>query len=75
MPVSCNIRSLNKNDSITIKDFSNSFSRVIIVQDFKTVTSCVICIQADLLCYFLLNQKAGRFKSVQLSFHPIHFDS
>ena len=36
---------------------------------------CVICIQADLLCYFLLNEKAVRFKSVQWSFHPIHFHS
>ena len=26
---------------------------------------CVICIQADLLCYFLLNEKTARFKSVQ----------
>ena len=25
----------------------------------------VICIQADLICYFLLNEKAARFKSVQ----------
>ena len=40
---------------------SISFSRVIVVQDFETETVtflCVICIQADLLCYF-------RFKSVQ----------
>ena len=42
-----------------IKDFSISFSRVIIVQDFEAVNFlCVICIQADLLCYFLLNEKA-----------------
>ena len=27
------------------------FSRVIVVQDFETVTFCVICIDADLLCY------------------------
>ena len=40
---------------IIIKDFFISFLRVIIVQDFETVTFCVICIQADLLCYFLLN--------------------
>ena len=40
---------------IVIKDLFISFSRVIIVQDFETVTFCVICIQADLLCYFLLN--------------------
>ena len=39
---------------IIIKDLFISFSRVIFVQDFETVT-CVICIQADLLCYFLLN--------------------
>ena len=26
---------------------------------------CVICIQADLLCYFLLNEKVARFRSVQ----------
>ena len=37
---------------IMIKDF-HFFSRVIVVQDFETVTVlCVICIQADLLCYF-----------------------
>ena len=42
------------------------FSKVVIVQDFVTVVFlCVICIQADLLCYFLLNKKAARFKSVQ----------
>ena len=40
-----------------IKDFSISFSRVTIVQDFETVTFCVICIQADLLCYFLLHER------------------
>ena len=50
---------------IMIKDFSISFSRVIIVQDFETNFLCVIYIQADLLCYFLLNEKAARFKSVQ----------
>ena len=44
------------------KDF-DFFSRVIDVQDFETVTFlCVICIEADLLCYFLLNEKAGRLK-------------
>ena len=41
-----------------IKEFSISFSRVIIVQDFETVT-----IQPSLL--FLLNKKGARFKSVQ----------
>ena len=25
----------------------------------------IICIQADLLCYFMLDEKAARFKSVQ----------
>ena len=51
---------------IMIKDFSISFSRVIIVQDFETVTFlCVICMQAGLLCYFLLNEKGAHFKSVQ----------
>ena len=50
---------------IMIKHFSISFSRVIIVQHFETVTFCVICIQADIFCYFLLNEKAARFKSVQ----------
>ena len=49
---------------IIIKDFSVSFSRVIIVQDFETVT-VYYCIQADLLCYFLWNEKVGRFNSVQ----------
>ena len=48
-----------------MKEFCISFSRVITVQDFETVTFCVICIQADLLCYFLLNEKGARFKSVQ----------
>ena len=37
-----------------IKDFLISFSRVIIVQDFETVTFCVICMEPDLL-FFLLN--------------------
>ena len=42
------------------KDFFNFISRVIIVQDFETITFlCVICIEADLLCYFLLNEKAA----------------
>ena len=49
---------------VMIKDFSISFSRVIIVQDFETVILCIICIQTD-LCYFLLNKKSARFKSVQ----------
>ena len=40
-----------------IKDFSISFSRVIIVQDFETNFLCLICIQAVLLCYFLLNER------------------
>ena len=39
-----------------IKDFSISLSKVIIVKDFETVTLCAICIQADLLYYFLLNK-------------------
>ena len=60
---------------IMTKDFSISFSRVIIVQDFETITFCVICIQTEFLCYFLLNEKAARFKLVQQSFHPIHFYS
>ena len=42
-----------------IKDFSISFSRVIIVQDFETVTFYVICIHANL-------QKGAHFKSVQI---------
>ena len=42
---------------VMIKDFSISFSRVIIVQDFETVIFlCIIWIQTD-LCYFLLNKK------------------
>ena len=49
---------------VMIKDFSISFSRVIIVQDFKTAILFIIWIQAD-LCYFLLNKKCARFKSVQ----------
>ena len=49
-----------------IKDFSISFSNMIIAQDFETVTFlCVTCMQADFLCYFLLNEKGARFKSVQ----------
>ena len=51
-----------------IKDFSISFSRVFIVQEFETVIVCVICIQADLLCYFLLNENPARFKSVPKAF-------
>ena len=43
-----------------IKNFPISFSRVIIVQDFETVVIlCVICIQAELLCYLLFNEKAA----------------
>ena len=50
---------------VMIKDFSISFSRLIIVQDFETVIfQCIIWIQTD-LCYFLLNKKGVRFKSVQ----------
>ena len=61
---------------IYLKDFSISFSRVIIVQYFETVTFlCIIWIQTDLLCYFLLNKKGVRFKSVQSSFLPIPFHS
>ena len=51
--------------SIMMKDFSISFSRVIIVQDFETNFLCGICIQADLLCYLLLNEKAACLKSFQ----------
>ena len=50
---------------IMIKDFSISFSRVIIVRDFETVTFYVLFVQAELLYYFLLNEKGERFKSVQ----------
>ena len=40
---------------IIIKDFFISFSTVIIVQDFWNCNFlCVICIQADFLCYFQL---------------------
>ena len=31
----------------------------------QALLMCVICIQADLLCYFLLSEKAVCFKSVQ----------
>ena len=49
-----------------IKDLPISFLRVTIVQDFETVTFyALLLIQADLLCYFLLNEKAAGFKSVQ----------
>ena len=47
---------------ILLKDFSISFSRAIIVQDFETVNFYV---QADLLCYLLLNKKVAHFKSIQ----------
>ena len=40
---------------IIIKDFFISFSRVIIVQDFESVTFYVLLVQTDFLCYFLLN--------------------
>ena len=49
---------------VMIKDFSMSFSRVLIVQDLETVIFwCIIWMQTD-LCYFLLNKKGARFKSV-----------
>ena len=49
-----------------IKDFSISFSRVIIDQDFETVTFYVLFgYKPTFLCYFLLNKKGARFKSVQ----------
>ena len=47
-----------------IKGFSIFFSRVKIVQVFKTATFNVL-LQANLLCCFLLNEKGARFKSVQ----------
>ena len=37
---------------------------MIIVQDFETVTFCVICIQTDLLCCLLLNEKVACFNSL-----------
>ena len=47
---------------IMIKEFSISFSRVIIVQDFGTVTFYVLFVyKPTLLCYFLLNEKGARF--------------
>ena len=54
---------------IMIKDLTFLF------QDFEIVTFNFMCIEADRLCCFLLNEKAGRFKSVQLSLHLIHFHS
>ena len=47
-----------------IKDFSISFLRAIIVQDFETVTFYVLFVYKP-TCYFLLNEKGARFKSVQ----------
>ena len=50
---------------IMIKDFSISFSRVIIVRDLENCNFLfVICIQADFLCYFVLNEKGACFKSI-----------
>ena len=50
---------------IMIKDFSISFVRAIIVQDFETVTFYVLFVYKPTFCYFLLNEKGARFKSVQ----------
>ena len=50
---------------IMIKDFSILFSIVIIVQKFETVTFYVSFVYKPTLCYFLLNEKASRFKLVQ----------
>ena len=61
---------------IIIKDFFISFSTVIIAQDIKTVNFYVFfvckptilytgrpsCVQADLLCYFLLNKNQRRWR-------------
>ena len=47
-------------------NFFISFSRVIIVKDFETVTFYVSFVyKPTILCYFLLNEKAARFKLVQ----------
>ena len=40
-----------------IKDLSISFSRVIIVQDFETVTFYVLFVYKPSFCYFLLNER------------------
>ena len=51
---------------IMIKDLSISFSRVIIVQDFKTVTVIdYLYTSRPSLLYFLLNEKGASFKSAQ----------
>ena len=47
-----------------IKDFSISFSRVIVVQEFETVTFYALFGYKQ-TSYFLLNKKGARFKSVQ----------
>ena len=41
------------------------FLRVIIVQDFETVTFYALFVYKLTFCYFLLNETAARFKSVQ----------
>ena len=51
--------------SYIANECSTSFSRVIIVQDFETVTSNVLFAYKPTFCYFLLNEKRACFKSVQ----------
>ena len=50
---------------IMIKDFHFFFKSDCCLRLLNSNFLCVICIQANLLCYFLLNKKAPRFKSVQ----------
>ena len=51
---------------VIIKDFFISFSRVIIVQDFETVTFYVLFVyKPTFSVIFLLNLKGARFKKVQ----------
>ena len=41
----------------------------------ETVTLCIIWIQTDLHCYFLLNKKGARFKSVQWPFFILYIST
>ena len=48
---------------IMIKDFHFFFKSDNCPRPWNCNFLCVICIQANLLCYFLLNERAARFKS------------
>ena len=49
--------------SYFVNEYSISFSRVIIFQEFETVTSDVSFVYEPPFCYFLLNEKGASSKS------------